>query len=535
MANCAIGEGQHKLVPRRPDPIGANATLQYAVLGSTALAATYTAFASAHRRRVAPAHSISRTALFVRSSARLGWWAGAAGAALNWYYHSAFVGVVASEMNVEFKPWKLYEWTETRTVEDGCLAGAALGLAASIPTLFMRRPAIPRWTRCAGMTNIGACAGILGAHGYYQYTGERQKAYTCLQPALKRRSLEFFAIFWNKELMACFSPLVQQYVRHNGLWYTSQLPDQVYDNLDDYGKRTFSDKSTKNDADTSVKPQEYAAHYFQPFDYAQNLLDIELVPTREAMLQFESEKQALLKDADYILSISTQRQYEVCRLKDMDEEEILRRRRELVVLEAIYHKLCVAARALEDKLIIWELALQHKSIFEAHAADTDKLEHWLPKDSLLPDRESHEPTAVMQIMEKLRTQLNSDVESFETWSKHTGQDQRKRERWRKDAEDGRWMLKAVDGIEWDIEKRKKALQEGAKKVEVNEEQKTTTSTIAVSGVTTTGQTDAAQYKATSATEAKDKSDGKTSDAGSANAIKVNTDNAAKPLEPDDKP
>ncbi|KAL5468124.1 hypothetical protein PMIN07_003100 [Paraphaeosphaeria minitans] len=39
-------EGQHHVVPKRPDPLGANATLQYAVVSSTAAAAGYATFAA---------------------------------------------------------------------------------------------------------------------------------------------------------------------------------------------------------------------------------------------------------------------------------------------------------------------------------------------------------------------------------------------------------------------------------------------------------------------------------------------------------
>jgi hypothetical protein len=41
---------------------------------------------------------------------------------------------------------KLYKSTERHIVNDGVLVGAAFGLAASITTLFMQRPATPHWT-----------------------------------------------------------------------------------------------------------------------------------------------------------------------------------------------------------------------------------------------------------------------------------------------------------------------------------------------------------------------------------------------------
>ncbi|KAF9696911.1 hypothetical protein EKO04_004806 [Ascochyta lentis] len=178
-------EDQHNLVPKRPGPLGANAALQHSVLGSTAAAAAYTSFAFRYGHRVTPASTASWSALFTRSSANLGLWAGVLGATANWYYHSRFTSVAVSQNNA-VKPWKLYERTKSFTVDDGCLVGASVGLAASIPALLV----IPRWTRCLGLVNIGASAGILGAHGYLQYTGERQKAYVRLERGFKRRSLE---------------------------------------------------------------------------------------------------------------------------------------------------------------------------------------------------------------------------------------------------------------------------------------------------------------------------------------------------------
>ena len=89
----------------------------------------------------------------------------------------------------EVKPFELYKWTKRYTVEDGALAGAGIGLAASIPMLFMRKPAIPGWTRCVGMTDVGGCTSILGTHGGFQYTGERDKAYRILDRRMESSEL----------------------------------------------------------------------------------------------------------------------------------------------------------------------------------------------------------------------------------------------------------------------------------------------------------------------------------------------------------
>ncbi|KAF1947612.1 hypothetical protein EJ02DRAFT_461190 [Clathrospora elynae] len=77
------------------------------------------------------------------------------------------------------------------------------------------------------MTNIGTCTGVLGAHGYFQYTGERQKAYKRLDRQLKRRSLEFWAIFWDIPLMTQLDSIMQRYLRHNGVWHTLLLPAEI--------------------------------------------------------------------------------------------------------------------------------------------------------------------------------------------------------------------------------------------------------------------------------------------------------------------
>ena len=126
-------------------------------------------------KRETPHYSLSQPTLLIRSLAKLGLWAGVLGTAANRYYHTRFTSVVVAQKTHMLKPWKLYDSTMSFTVDDGCLLGAGLGFAASVPILFLRRPVMPRWTRCLGLTNGGACIGIVGAHGYLQYTIERQK------------------------------------------------------------------------------------------------------------------------------------------------------------------------------------------------------------------------------------------------------------------------------------------------------------------------------------------------------------------------
>ncbi|KAH7077604.1 hypothetical protein BKA63DRAFT_268558 [Paraphoma chrysanthemicola] len=457
------GEGQHKLVPKRPDPLGANATLQYSVIGSTALAATYTSFASAWRQRVTPSQPVSRTALFIRSSARLGLFAGVVGAAVNYYYYSAFVGVVFADKGLKLKSWRLYKWTKRRTVDDGCLAGAALGLAASIPTLFMRRPAIPRWTRCLGMTNIGACAGLLGAHGYLQYTGERQRAYVRLDRRLKRKSLEFWAIFWDKPLMAKFSPLVQQYVRHNGLWYTSNMPETVFEQPEEYvGQAATKASGSKTDAETSAPSpteplEEELPFYTQPFDYAEDLKKIDVESTIDKMAELEEEKEALLREGEYILWVSAHKEYRYCHTKFTDDDERLRLLQQIMLCQVAYNRTRTAACAIDNRLAQWRMSLQHKAVTEAHPDGNDALEAWLPPSSARSSYVEHDPTLAMQEVEQFQTTIAAEVKRFEQLVDDHGCTKEKRERWRKDLEDGRSLLRAADGIMWEFEKAKKGL------------------------------------------------------------------------------
>lgn len=448
------GEGQHKLVPKRPDPIGANATLQYTVLGSTALAAAYTTFASAYARRVHPTTPVSRGALFIRSSARFGLWAGLLGATVNYYYYTSFASVVIRDTNPSVKPFRLYKWTKRRTVDDAALAGTAAGLLLSVPTLFLRRPAFPRWTRCVGLANVGASVGILGAHGYFEYTGERRKAYKRLDRRLKRRSLEFWAIFWNKTLMAQFDPLIQQYIRHNGLWYSSNLPESVFDEPDAYGRQTPKGKRSAN-VEAAAEEQ---AYYSQPFDYAEDLRQIDVNYTLAKMEELKLERQALLEEAEYLLYYNAQKEHEYCHIKDMDQDERQRRLQEIHLCEIAYNRVRTAATTIDIKLAKWELSLQHKALWDVTPTPTNSLESWFPKKSSI-DYQKHDPTLSMKEIEKFQTQISAEVQRFEQLIGNHGYTKEKRERWKQDLEDGRVLLKAADYLIHDFEKRQKVLKE----------------------------------------------------------------------------
>jgi hypothetical protein len=461
-----LGEGQYKLIPKRPDPLGADATVQYSIIGSTALAATFTSFASGYAQRVHPLDPIPRTALFIRSSARLGVWAGAIGAAVNWYYYNAFVGVVMSGQNLPVKPWKLYERTPRFTVDDGCLAGAALGLAASIPTLLLRRPAIPWWTKCLGMTNIGACAGILGAHGYLQYNGERQRAYQRLEDRLRRRSLEFWGICGDRELMSHFNPLFQQYIQHNAVWYTSHLAYDAYELPTNNDKSATDATSTSTGATPAEAPQELQAYYIPAYDYTGYINEIDVAASRAEIEELEAEKQALLKEAEYVLVNNAQRKYRYCHSETMDDDERKRWLRELHLCEVVYNRLITATNALDIRLTKLRVTLQHKAIFADDLVADDTMETWIPRSTTI-DHNIHDPKLSIQELEKFRAEIVADVKKLEGWVVLPGYSEQQRNRWKKDLEDADVFLKAVDHVVFEMEKAKKGL-EGKAEVKASE-------------------------------------------------------------------
>lgn len=308
------------------------------------------------------------------------------------------------------------------------------------------------------MTNIGACAGILGAHGYLQYTGERQKAYKRFDRRLKRRSLEFREIFWDKMMMAKFSPLIQQYIRHNGIWYTSKLPRDAHQQPDNYGGSTVN--IVKADPEALVQaeqPPEEQAYYVSPYDYADDLKQIDVESTRAKMEELKAEKQALLEEAEYLTIYNVQKQYEYCHTKNMDDDERRRRLQEIHLCEIAFNRVWTAAHAIDIKLIKWSLSLQHKAIIEAHPGADDTLESWLPP-SITINYNTHDPAISVQEMEKFQTQIAAEVKKFEELIAYPGYTKEKKALWKRDLEDGRVLLRAADHILWELEKSKKALE-----------------------------------------------------------------------------
>ncbi|KAH8706913.1 hypothetical protein GQ44DRAFT_753005 [Phaeosphaeriaceae sp. PMI808] len=431
------GSGQFFLIPERPESIGANATLQYTVIGSTALAATYTALASSYRQRVTPLRPISNSALFIRSSAKLGLCVGALGAAVNYYYYSAFVESCLAERNVKRPPWKLYEWTTSRTLEDACLAGATIGLVASAPFLFRRRPTIPRWTRSVGMANIGACVGILGAHGYFQYIGERQPAYEYFDESQRRRLQDLSMISRDKPLMARFDPLIQQYIRHHGLWYTNQLPKEK---IREPEPEIEHSPGCENAPGAQEQP-----FYGKPTDYAQDLKQIDYAYTTATIKQLEAEKQALLKEADFLLLLNAQKEYDYCRNKNLTPAERSHRLHEIFINEIVYNKTRSAASSIDISLAKWRVSLQHKALTDAHPTADEPPESWLPK-SVDIDQASHDPAIAIRELEGIQSQIVRELRDFDVLIQSKAYEPERKERWRLDVEDGRALLRATDAV-----------------------------------------------------------------------------------------
>ena len=378
------------------------------------------------------------------------------GVAADWYYNSRFTSVVLAQRKQEAAPWKLYEKAKEFTVDDGCLVGAGFGLAASIPALFMRRPAIPRWARCLGMVNIGACAGVLVTHGYLGYTGERKKAYARLDCRLERRSIAFWDLFWDKQAMARFNPLIQLYVRHNTLWYAQQLPDSAYDQADRQDAEFDQSRASAEYAVSleTAYEQNDQSYYLPPFDYAEDLKYISVDATHAKIEEHETEIAALLKEAEFILHVSAHRQYEYCHLQDADDEERRQRLEELQLLHITYNKLRSAAEQLQTRLINWRMSLQHKALVDASGPTNASVAAWLPRSA--HDFTAHKPALALQELERTQAALDAEVKSFEAGIAHPGYPKEKKDRWRLDLEDGRSLLRVADKIVWEFEKMRDA-------------------------------------------------------------------------------
>ncbi|KAH7138981.1 hypothetical protein B0J11DRAFT_515769 [Dendryphion nanum] len=462
------GEGKHWIVPKRHEPLAANATLQNSVIASTAIAAGYTSYARNFSKRLGYNNGQSIPGIFIRSSARAGIWCACVGAVANWYYHYSFTAPVVLLSGVEHTPYKIWERTEKYTVDDGFLAGAGLGLASA---LFLRRIPISWWAKFVGMGNLGAFTGVTASHAWFHYKGERQPSVAALEEWHKRRNLEFHWVYWNKLFMSKLSPAAQGYVILNGIFKSNSLPEEAYQTPEKFGivgiaDSPTSDESTTADGTTEQPEIPYTGYYTKPYDHAENLRNIDVQNTREKMADMEIEKKNLWKESEFILTEMVKRQYDYCHTTPTEEDERQRCQREIQILEISYNRIRLDADYLDRKLLLWEKSLKQKAAWASEADGGGKLEQWFPKITRVnPD--THDPTLSIQEVTKTRDQLVKDIANFQEQEKTaTGTN---KANIKQDLEDARTLLRAADRIVFELEKRAK-LVEGTKSTEKTEEQ-----------------------------------------------------------------
>lgn len=376
-----------------------------------------------------------------------------AGAAVNTYYHTRFTSIVVAQTVKEPTPAKLWDKTEKYTVDDGCLAGAALGFVAFLPTLFMRRPSVSWWARCVGMTNIGACTGVVASHAYFQYTGERQKAMEVLEQQRQRRTLEFHHLFWDKLLMAKFDLPIQQYVRHNGIFRAYHLPAEVYDAPEKFGlsppATTESNATTESPGAAEKTPDD--RYYTAAPDHAQHLRNLSIESIQNEVKGCEREKQAALKEAAYMAYEISRKQYEFCHADFPTEEDRQTRMRELQLMNVAFNRLRASADELDRRVLIGKNWLRQITAWNSDDARSG----WLATSTLC-DPETHDPSLSIAEMRKFQDQLTDEIRRFEALVKSPAkQDVEKREKWKTDLDDARIMLRAADQVVFELEKKAK--------------------------------------------------------------------------------
>ena len=195
--------------------------------------------------------------------------------------------------------------------------------------------------------------------------------------------------------------------------------------------------------------QEELPFYIEPIDYAADVKRINVDDTWSRINEMQVEREVLLEEAEYLLFINAQQQYEYCHMDTMDDDERQRRLQEIHLVEIAYNRLRSAADALDIKIIHWRMSLQHKVGWEKSPTD------WLPEPQLIHFA-SHKPSFSMLEMGRMQTQIDSEVKRFEEGCADARYPQDRRERWRKDAEDGRVLLNAADHVLYRMEKARGA-------------------------------------------------------------------------------
>jgi hypothetical protein len=270
--------------------------------------------------------------------------------------------------------------------------------------------------------------------------------------------------------MAGLDPIMQQYVRHNGFWYTRWLPQEVFER-EEHGVELVA--SSKEPAVITEAPvDEQPPFYSAPIEYAEDLRRIDVESTLARIEAMEADRKELLKEAEYLLFVNAQQQYEYCHMVTMDEDEQHRRLQEIHLVDVAYNRLRAAANEIDIKLIHWRLSLKHKALWEAATpatttattTGTDTVADWLPIPQALTSFATHKPTYSMGEIERIQWQIAAEVKRFEEGYMDERFPEEKRERWRRDAEDGRCILRAADHVLWRLMKAREAAEDGDKTV-----------------------------------------------------------------------
>jgi uncharacterized protein CbrC (UPF0167 family) len=292
-----------------------------------------------------------------------------------------------------------------------------------------------------------------------------------LERRLKRRAVEYWGIFGDKQLMSRFDPLIQQYITHHAMWYSSHMVYDAYERPVT-GSATATQTTEISSATATTEPLP-EAYYYPPYDYVEYLKQIDPERQRAEMQELEDERHRLFKESEYVFRMNAERKHRYCHTTEMTDDERARWLRELHLCEVVYNRLASAVNVNDIKIAKLKISLQHKLAFEgqAYAESKESVEPWLPPSPLIAvDARTHDPTMTIQELEKFRAEIMTDITRFEASLKVPGYGEAQRERWRKDIEDANVFLKAVDQVVWELESLKK--KEGGKEDIVGAEEKT---------------------------------------------------------------
>jgi hypothetical protein len=426
---------------------------------------------------------------------------------------------IAAAMNVKDVKWKIWEKTEKYTVDDGFLAGAGLGLGVGIvSSLVMRRSPLRWWTRCMGMTNIGAFTGIAGSNAYFQYTGDRQNATQVLDQWRKRRNIEFHHLYWKRLVFTTLSLPIQAYIMFNGVFRASNLPEEVADFPEKYGYNNIVDPwatptTTESAESTPTKPTTEPAatpaptgtetetqtptrpleqnYYFASEDYAKTLqtLDIqEFQRTKEDRVQ---KRETLLKEADHLAYQVCQKEYDLLHKKFSAEEEDERQLllREISLLMVLYNRLREDADVQGRAIHFARMALQHRAVLDystaanitssssstsspspsATSEPSDPMESWYPQPYIPSLVKFDHPHFSLQECNIIRDGFLANIEAFEQ-QLDKALTAAEKEQALKNLEEGRMLLRAADRVFFRLGRLEKAGKEAEKVEEVVQEQ-----------------------------------------------------------------